>query len=135
PGRYTRYGDVRELLAQADDRSVILAAGDEIALTFDASRLPAPPPGWRRTVFLESVGWDKDADRNTWEAQQVEPLPFRAMSGYPFALGEHFPDTPALREYQERWLTRQVRTPEPAAPGAPEVSGSGTAPSRDRTPR
>jgi tetratricopeptide (TPR) repeat protein len=132
PGRYTRYGDVRELLAQADDRSVVMAAGDEIALTFDASRLPPPLPGFRRTVFFESVGWDKDADRNTWEARQVEPLPFHAMSGYPFAPGEHFPDTPALREYRDRWLTRQV----PAeAEGAEEVSGSGTAPSRNRTPR
>jgi Tfp pilus assembly protein PilF len=128
PGRYTRYGDVRELLAQADDRSVVMAAGDEIALTFDASRLPPPETGFHRTVFLESVGWDKDADRNTWEAQQVEPLPFHAMTGYPFAPGEHFPDTPALRLYRERWLTREVQE-------AIEVSASGTAPSRNRTPR
>jgi hypothetical protein len=66
---------VRELLAAADDRSVILAAGDELALTFDTAHLPPPPPGFRRTVFLQSIGWDKDADRNTWEAKQVEPLP------------------------------------------------------------
>jgi tetratricopeptide (TPR) repeat protein len=116
PGRYTRYGDVRELLAEVDDRSVILAAGDELALTFDTANLPPPPPGFRRTVFLESVGWDKDADRNTWEAKQVEPLPFRAMTGYPFAPGERFPDTPALRAYRERWLTREVR-PDPSAAG------------------
>ena len=41
PGRYTRYGDVRELLAAADDFSVILAPGDEIALAFDAGGLEA----------------------------------------------------------------------------------------------
>lgn len=107
-GRYTRYGDVRELLLTPDDRSVILGAGDAMDLTFDASRLPPPPPGWSRTVFLESHGWDKDADRNTWAAEQVEPLPFRAMSGYPYGDTESFPDTPLHREYLETWLTREV---------------------------
>jgi cytochrome c-type biogenesis protein CcmH/NrfG len=112
PGRYTRYGDVLELLDEADDRSVILAAGDEIALTFDASDIPPPPAGWVRAVFLESHGWDKDADRNTFAPQQLEPLPFRAMSGYPYGPGEAFPDGPLYREYRERWLTREV-LPEP----------------------
>jgi hypothetical protein len=104
PGRYTRYGDVRDLLAQADDRSVILAPGDEIALDFATTALPPLPPGWTRTLFLQSQGWDKDADRNTHEALQMEPLPFRAMKRY----GEPFPDTQELREYVERWLTRRV---------------------------
>ncbi len=108
PGRYTRYGDVRELVAREDDRSTILAAGDEITLTFDAGALADSPAGFQRTVFLESVGWDKDADRNTWQAAQVEPLPFRAMSGYPGAAGEAFPNTMLLRDYQRTWLTRQV---------------------------
>lgn len=108
-GRYTRYGEVGELLAAADDRSVILGPGDEMELTFDASDLPAPPPGWQRTVFLESHGWDKDADRNTFEPQHLEPLPFRAMSGYPYGPGESFPDTPGNRRYIEEWLTRVVK--------------------------
>ncbi len=108
PGHYTRYGDVRELLATADDRSVILGPGDELRLAFDGAGLEPPPPGWRRTVFLESHGWDKDADRNTWEAKQLEPLPFRAMSGYPYGPGESYPDTPLHRRYREEWLTRVV---------------------------
>lgn len=107
-GSYTRFGDVRELLEVADDRSVVLAAGDEIALTFDASKLPPTPEGWQRTVFLESHGWDKDADRNTFEARRVEPLPFRAMSGYPFGEGESFPRTPELDAYRQEWLTRRI---------------------------
>ncbi len=28
----------------------------------------------KRTYFLESHGWDKDADRNTGEGQQLGPL-------------------------------------------------------------
>lgn len=103
-GHYTRYGDVRELLAAADDRSVVIGPGDEIALEFDAGNLVPPPPGWTRTVFLQSQGWDKDADRNTWEARHVEPLPFRAMRRY----GDPLPDSPELRDYVARWLTRVV---------------------------
>lgn len=105
PGRYTRYGDARELLVTADDLSVILGPGDEVHLEFDASALPPVAPGWTRTVFLQSQGWDKDADRNTFEAQTMEPLPFRGMKNY----GDAFPDTPAAREYREKWLTREVR--------------------------
>ncbi len=104
PGSYTRFGDVRELLAAADDRSVILAPGDEIQLLFDAAGLTPPPAGWRRTLFLESHGWDKDADRNTFEAQQAEPLPFRSMEAY----GDPFPERPDLAGYREEWLTREV---------------------------
>ncbi|HEX3555010.1 MAG TPA: FG-GAP-like repeat-containing protein [Thermoanaerobaculia bacterium] len=103
-GHYTRYGEVGELLAVVDDRSVVMGPGDEIALEFAAAGLPPVPPGWRRTVFLQSQGWDKDADRNTWEAWHVEPLPFRAMQRY----GDPFPETPELRDYVERWLTRVV---------------------------
>ena len=103
-GRYTRYGDVRELLAVTDDRSVVMAPGDEIALEFDAGGLPALAAGWTRTVFLQSQGWDKDADRNTWEARHVEPLPFRAMRRY----GDPLPETPELRDWVARWLTRVV---------------------------
>ena len=102
PGYYTHYGDVRELLQTPDDRSVILAPGDEIALEFDASSLPPLAPGWQRTLFFESNGWDKDADRNTFEAQRMEPLPFRAMKKY----GDLFPDTAEMRAYRDQWLTR-----------------------------
>lgn len=108
PGRYTRYGDVRELLSEVDDRSVILAPGDEIAIRFDAAQLPSPAAGWQRSFFLESYGWDKDADRNTGAGQQVEPLPFTGMSTYPYGEGERFPDTELHREYLRDWLTRVV---------------------------
>ncbi|MEM6456058.1 MAG: FG-GAP-like repeat-containing protein [Acidobacteriota bacterium] len=108
PGRYTRFGAVDALLDAPDDRSVILAPGDEIALSFDASALPPVAEGWQRTLFLESHGWDKDADRNTGEGLQLGPLPFRAMQAYPYAEGESFPDTPALRDYRQQWLTRAI---------------------------
>ncbi len=102
PGRYTRYGEVTELLAAADSRSVVMAAGDEIALRFDAKGLPEVRPGWQRSYFFETWGWDKDADRNTFEAEQVEPLPFLEMEEY----GDPLPES--LREYEKRYLTREV---------------------------
>ncbi|MCP4202260.1 MAG: hypothetical protein GY769_10020 [bacterium] len=108
PGNYTRYGDVRELLLQSDSRSVILGVGDEIALVFDGSGLGELDAGMKRSLFLESHGWDKDADRNTFAAAQVEPLPFRGMSGYPYGDDESFPDTPLHREYLETYQTRTV---------------------------
>ncbi|MCA9175782.1 MAG: VCBS repeat-containing protein, partial [Planctomycetales bacterium] len=77
-GSFTRYGDVLPLLVEADDLQAVLGAGDEMTVSFLA---PAPPPaGWRRDFLLHCVGWDKDADLNTFHGQSVEPLPFRAMS-------------------------------------------------------
>ncbi len=101
-GHYTRYGDVNELLTATDDRSVVIGPGDEIALEFDAGGLPPVPEGWTRTLFLQSQGWDKDADRNTFEANSVEPFPFRGMARY----GDPLPEE--MREYVDRWQTRVV---------------------------
>ncbi len=118
PGRYTRFGDVRELLDDVDDRQVVIGPGDEIRVLFDARELPPPAPGYSRTVFLESFGWDKDADRNTWKADSNLPLPFQAMSGYPFAPGESYPRTPELDAYREQWLTRIVGPETPFSPAS-----------------
>ena len=54
PGLYTRYGEVGELLDAVDDRFVIMGAGDEARLRFDA-RCSAPPARWMAARFpLES---------------------------------------------------------------------------------
>ncbi|HYX23049.1 MAG TPA: FG-GAP-like repeat-containing protein [Thermoanaerobaculia bacterium] len=106
PGLYTRYGDVRELLGEIDDRLVILGSGDEVRLRFDARALPALPAGWRRDFLLKVDGWAKDADANTAFSQSVEPLPFHAMSRYPYPPSEHFPDDAVHRAYREQYNTR-----------------------------
>jgi hypothetical protein len=105
-GRYTRYGEVAELLHQVDDRLVVMAPGDEIAVRFDARGLAPPAPGMRRTLFLESHGYDKDADRNTYQADSSEPLPFRGMGAYPYPAGVEYPSSEHHRRYLEEWLTR-----------------------------
>jgi len=106
PGLYTRYGDVTPLLQTLDDRLVIMGSGDEIRLLFDAGRLPPLETGWTRDFLLMVDGWAKDADANTAFSQSVEPLPFHAMSAYPYPPTEHFPDDALHRDYRERYNTR-----------------------------
>ena len=107
-GYYTRFGDVNALLQEVDDMYVILNAGDEITVEFEASRLPPLKPGWVRDFILYSDGWDKDGDINTLTSQTVEPLPFHGMSAYPYPKTEHYPDSEAHQRYQREYNTRRV---------------------------
>jgi len=119
PGNYTRYGPVLDLLRDVDDRLAILGSGDEIRMRFAATGLPALPPGWTRDYLLSVDGWAKDADANTAFSQSVLPLPFHAMSSYPYPAGERYPDDDAHRAYLREYLTRPaLRLLRPLAPGA-----------------
>ncbi|MGE5414462.1 MAG: FG-GAP-like repeat-containing protein [Syntrophomonadaceae bacterium] len=105
-GRYTRFGDVRNLLTTADDRFVVMKGGDAVRLAFDASALPPLPEGWTRDYVIVLDGWDKDADKNTVAGQTVGPLPFHGMDDARY--GElAFPDDTAHREFVREWLTRE----------------------------
>jgi len=117
-GLYTRYGPVGELLAEADDRMVVMGSGDEVSVRFGAAGLPPVPAGWKRDFLLLVDGWAKDADANTAYSQTVLPLPFHAMSSYPYPAGEHYPDDAAHSRYQREYLTRPaLRLIRPLAPG------------------
>jgi len=83
-GDYTRYGDVLPLLTSFDDRYVVFGTGDEIALEFDPSKLPALPAGWTRDYFFLVNGYEKDMDFYAADGFTVDPLPFKAMPGYPY---------------------------------------------------
>jgi tetratricopeptide (TPR) repeat protein len=106
PGMYTRYGDVRELLKTPDDMFVVMGSGDEIRLLFDAHALPALRDGWKRDFLLKVDGWAKDRDANTAFSQTVEPLPFHAMTSYPYPVGEHYPTDDTHQAYREKYNTR-----------------------------
>ncbi|MEZ4587538.1 MAG: FG-GAP-like repeat-containing protein [Gemmatimonadales bacterium] len=121
PGSLTRFGDVLELFLASDDRYAVMGPGDEVTLGFDTSELPSLEPGWRRGLFVYSVGWIKDANRNTGRGGTVGPLPFHAMSRYPYSAPEAFVADPARRAFAERYLTRPGPTggllrPEPGRP-------------------
>gem|GEM_PF-749178 len=78
-GYYTRYGDVRELLADADSRFVIMSHGDEVSLEFEASELPRLPHGWQRDFVLAAKGFYKMARPGRAYAYSVDPIPFYGM--------------------------------------------------------
>ena len=113
-GRYTREGDVLPLLSRVDDEFVVSRPGDEIALSFEAGRFGGVPPGRTRTFLLYADGFSKEMDVNSASPDRVEPLPFHAMSRYPYPPTERYPDTPAHRKYLSTYNTRVVPAPLPS---------------------
>jgi Tfp pilus assembly protein PilF len=111
-GYYTRYGDVRELLAGIDDRYVIMNAGDEITLRFPEQ--PPPPAGWVRDYVIAGDGWIKDGDYNSTYSRTVQPLPYHAKREYNEAPGE-LEDEWVYRHHPQDWQNYHTRyvTPEP----------------------
>jgi tetratricopeptide (TPR) repeat protein len=105
-GYYTRYGDVRELLAASDDRYVIMNAGDELSMRFAA---PAPPPaGWVRDYVIAGDGWIKDGDYNSTYSQTVLPYPYHARKEYNTPPGK-LEDEWVYKHHPEDWQTYQTR--------------------------
>jgi tetratricopeptide (TPR) repeat protein len=123
PGNYTRYGDVTPLTRDIDDRLVVMGSGDMLSLRFDYRKFPPLRAGWKRDYLLRVEGWAKDRDANTAFSQTVMPLPFHAMSRYPYPAGEHYPNDPFHRDYVRDYQTRPaLRLIRPLAPGADDVS-------------
>jgi hypothetical protein len=79
-GYYTRFGDVRPLLASVDDRYVIMNAGDELRLRFKEASPPAS--GQVRDFIAVGDGWVKDGDYNTSFSRTVLPLPTHRSARY-----------------------------------------------------
>lgn len=105
-GRFTRYGDVRPLLETADDRLVVMGAGDEIWLRFDPPSDPLPDR-WRRDLALHAVGWTKSGDPTSIYGRSSEPLPFRAMQRYPYLAAEPSVSDRRVDEYLNAYQTRR----------------------------
>jgi hypothetical protein len=112
-GAYTRAGDVLPLVARTDDRFVIAAPGDEIALSFDATRLPPVAPGFTRTFLLHADGFSKEMDLHSASPDEVEPLPFHGMPRYPYSPAEAPPETPEQQRYRSEYNTRHIVKPLP----------------------
>jgi len=111
PGRYTREGDVRRLVAASDDRFVVSKPGDELALAFDAAALPPLRRGITRTFLLHGDGFSKEMDINSASPDAVLPLPFHAMKTYPYLETDLPPAVRKTFEDTERWNTRVVVRP------------------------
>jgi hypothetical protein len=107
-GKLTRFGDVTDLLQETDDCFVLFGPGDDLDVRFDATRLPELPTGWKRDFVLRTWGYCKDCSQFTATGETIEPLPFRAMTQFPYGPNEHYPDDPKHKEYLRTYNTRQV---------------------------
>jgi hypothetical protein len=105
-GYYTRFGEVRELLAQVDDRYVIMNSGDEMSLRF--AEQPAPAAGWVRDFVVVGDGWIKDGDYNSTFSKTVLPLPYHAKRNYTTPPGR-LEDEWAYRRHPEDWVNYHTR--------------------------
>jgi hypothetical protein len=112
-GRYTREGEVGELLQKSDDMFVVSRPGDELILSFPARSEPPLPAGWTRTFLLYADGFSKEMDINSASPDQVGPLPFHGMSRYPYTWPERYPLTEKRRRYLEKYNTRVVTSTVP----------------------
>jgi hypothetical protein len=125
-GAYTREGNVRPLLEQSDDRFVISAPGDEIAVSFDAMRLSRLPAGWTRTFLLYADGFSKEMDLHSASPDTVAPMPFHGMPAYPYSATERRAASPAYQRYVEEFNIRAIRRALPPL----DLSRRGAAPQR-----
>jgi tetratricopeptide (TPR) repeat protein len=110
-GYYTRFGDVRELLAKTDDRYVIMNAGDEMSVRF--AEQPPAPQGWTRDFIIIGDGWIKDGDYNTTFSKTLLPLPYHAKQEYLTPPGR-LEDEWVYKQHPEDWQNYHTRyvTPE-----------------------
>ena len=112
-GYHTRFGDVSELLADIDDRYVIMNAGDEMLFEFEYPG--EPEPGYTRSFILVSDGWVKDGDYNTEASKTVTPLPYHGQTDYDYGSGQDITQDPVYQRHKKDWVNYHTRfvTPEP----------------------
>jgi hypothetical protein len=108
-GAFTRFGDVLPLLRSPDDMYVIMGAGDEMTIQFDASTASSLPAGWKRDFLLYTDGWIKDSDLNTAFGTMVGPLPFHGVKTYPFGPADAYPTDAQHQRYLREYDTRVVK--------------------------
>ncbi len=112
-GAFTRYGDVTPLLQTADDMFVIGRQGDQVNMQFSTAHLAAPAPGMERDYFFVVACWFKDPP-GAWGYGfnfTVDPMPFMAMSGYPYLSTEIYPYDAAHLAYTQQYNTRVITAP------------------------
>lgn len=100
-GNFTKFGDVTLLLTHTDDKFVIMHHGDEISITFGHSPVPQ---GMERDFLLYS--WDYYKPSQHIYGGTVDPLPFQAMSNYPYKQNESYPNDAEHNAYKTDWNTR-----------------------------
>jgi hypothetical protein len=93
---------------------VIMGAGDEATIEFDASSAKGLPAHWTRDFLLYTDGWIKDSDLNTAFGTTVEPLPFHKIEAYPGSPRDSYPSDADHQRYLREYDTRVVKRVAPA---------------------
>jgi hypothetical protein len=109
-GAFTRYGDVTPLLQSADDMFVIGRQGDQVNMQFPTADLKPLAPGMVRDYFFVVACWFKDPP-GAWGYGfnfTVNPMPFMAMSGFPYPANETYPYDAAHLAYIQEYNTRII---------------------------
>ncbi len=111
-GWVTRYGNVEELILKQDQAPAILNAGDELAVSFSSENLPELAEGHERSLFLYSVGWDKDADYHVQEGLTIDPIPWVGMDDQLYGKQKRppFESDRLLDQYNTRWSGSRALT-------------------------
>jgi hypothetical protein len=114
-GNFTKYGDVTQLLLNADDMFVIGMQGDQVSLQFPTANLAPLEDGMERDYFLFVACWFKDPPGNWGYGFDftVDPLPFQNMSGFPYPATESYPYDSAHLQYLREYNTRERTAPNP----------------------
>jgi hypothetical protein len=102
-GWLTRLGDVTALVSARDDEFVIMGSGDEILLSFSPGT--QPPAGYQRFLVLKVMQYYKAF----YDDIGVDPLPFSAMTAYPYPATEQYPDDAAHQAYLAAFNTRLMQ--------------------------
>jgi hypothetical protein len=107
-GRFTRYGDVRDLLASSDDRMVVMRRGDGVEFQFVG--VPEAAPGNEVTVLLKTDLLFKPRTflgESAPALDEVEPLPYHGMGHYPPPAP--FPADKAHAKWRAAFETREYK--------------------------
>lgn len=109
-GAFTRYGDVTQLMQSTDDMYVIGRQGDQVNMQFPTGNLSDPAPGMVRDYFLVVACWFKDPP-GAWGygfSFTTDPMPYLAMSGFPYTSAESYPYDAAHIAYIAEYNTRII---------------------------
>jgi len=107
-GAFTRYGNVNSLLQAADNEFVIGRQGDTVSLQFPAD-LPPVPKGMVRDYFVIASCWFKGKGLS-YVPFTVDPLPFQAMTSFPYPSTESYPYDSVHQAYLQVYNSRIVKS-------------------------
>jgi hypothetical protein len=97
-------------MQDADDMFVIGRQGDQVNMQFSTASLGSIEEGMVRDYFFVVACWFKDPP-GEWGYDfdfTVDPLPFMAMTGFPYPSSESYPSDAAHQAYIQQYNTRII---------------------------